>query len=163
MTTYETFIETKIKLADDATLCEYRVYLTNCEFNQDGTEHYIIENSDKWFTIFVDYLNNTIEHDEIDFDFEYFDKDNIYKEVVCYNYCFGQYHKSDEICDLDYNEEYEDILNTQIRHARNNKNDMISMNFYIAYVNGLTFEYFKTLLYENGIYNDIFADQIDLK
>ena len=166
MTTYEKFIESKTKLVDDAILCEYRIYLTNCEVNPDGSEHYTIENSEEWFVdTFVDYLNYTIDYGEYDFDFEYFDSNNIYKQLVCKEYYDGRYSHHDERTDFNFYEDHEDInaLVHQIRQARNDKNDTISMNFYTAYVNKLTFEDFKTLLYENGIYNDIFADQIDLK
>ena len=160
MTTYEKFIESKTKLASGSVVWSYYLYLTNCEVNPDGTEHYTIENSEEWFSnSFMEQIYVSIDNETIDFDFEYFNSDNSYKQQVCDDYYNGHYQEDDE----NHLWEFDEELRAQIEQMRIDKDTSISLTFYNSFLNTFTFEDFKTLLYENGIYNDIFADQIDLK
>ena len=166
MTTYEKFIESKIKIANDTILSEYHMYVINYHDNPEYyNNNFNLENSEKWFTsYFVDYLKYMMNYDDVDFDFEYFNSDPKYKRQICDDYYNGQYHEDDdEDTEKDEWSPNENALRATIRYARNDKNDAISISFFNAYLDNLTFEDFKTLLYENGIYNDIFTDQIDLK
>ena len=159
MTTYEKFIESKNKLVESAIIWEYKRYIEyNCELYWD--EPIIIENSEEWFSnSFMEQIYLSVDNEAIDFEFEYFDSDNHYKQQVCDDYFNGHYHDDDEKDMWEFDEE----LKAQINQMRSDTEDAISLTFYNSYLNNFTFEYFKTLLYENGIYNDIFADQIDLK
>lgn len=163
MTTYEKFIESKTKEIDRAILWEYDIYIINgtqfSDENDEFCETFRIENSEEWFSNnFMEFLYTSVDNDEIDFEFDYFVSNN-YKLQVCNDYFRGQYNEDDEQDLFEFDEE----LKPQIKQMREDKDHAITMTFYNSYLNNLTFEYFKTLLYENGIYNDIFADQVDLK
>ena len=63
-----------------------------------------------------------------------------------------------------YFEELSALLSLGVMDVTNpNLNKIISIYYATYYVNNLTFEDFKTLLYENEIYNDVFMDDADLK
>ena len=111
--------------------------------------------------MFLGQLYESVDRETINFEFKYFNGDNIYKEMVCRDYLQGEYEKEDEQDVCRFNKK----LQPRIKRIRMNKDEVISLNFYYTYLKTLTFDYFKTLLYDNGIYNDIFADEavIDLK
>ena len=63
-----------------------------------------------------------------------------------------------------YFEELTALLSLGIMDVNNKQlHKVISVYYATYYVNNLTFEDFKTLLYENEIYNDAFMDHADLK
>ena len=154
MTTYEKFIESKIKIVDELIIFEYNLYLLNYQDN----ETFDIKNSgDEWFiTCFVLYLQYSMNYGELEFDFEYFNSEPKYKRQICDDYYNGRYHIDDEDTETYERVPNENAWYATIRYARNDKNDTISATFFNAYLNNITFEYFNTLLYKHGIYHDIF-------
>ena len=107
--------------------------------------HVVYRNDEDWFrTEFLVYLND------------------IYLNQLYYNFIETPLITKQNV-NIYFNELSE--LLTLVNVYNNNELDLDMSIEYIKYYanNILTFEDFKTLLYEREIYNDIFADDVDIK
>ena len=150
--TYENFIAQKIKELD---LCIVRMY---SEYETYEYDDYAIlpENSDTWFDYyFIHFINNEYSLWFDEFQVIRFDISNnfVFKEQLTDNYSINSKKYNFDIGILYGKENVENWLKNEI-----NKN---FVNNYIY--NILDFEYFKNILYEHGIYPEVFAEEVELK
>ena len=150
--TYENFIAQKIKELD---LCIVRMY---SEYETYEYDDYAIlpENSDKWFDYyFIHFINDeySLWFDEFQVIRVDISNNFVFKEQLTDNYSINSKKYNVDIGILYGKENVEKWLKNEI-----NKN---FVNNYIY--NILDFEYFKNILYENGIYPEVFAEEVELK
>ena len=135
-----------IRLYQSFDTYAYYYYYAHNPHNTDA-EYYetVYRNDEDWFrTEFLVYLND------------------IYLNQLYYNFIETPLITKQNV-NIYFNEL--SALLTVVNVYNNNELDLDMSIEYIKYYanNILTFEDFKTILYEREIYNDIFADEVDIK
>ena len=148
--TYEEFIALKIKEMDVHIIVLYNEYEKRTdEFHYQFAE--TIENTEEWFNecfIYFIYKNDNIQWIN---EYQLIQTDNIntlrFKEDVVRDYVYSTTHPDHQ------DDTYDIWLKMEI-----------NFNFINNYIiNILDFEHFKNILYENGIYPEVFAEEVELK
>jgi len=157
--TYEEFIANKIKELDLCIVSIYNEYETRAlsGFFEYDNNVIVPENSDTWFDYyFVHFINYEYRSWIDEYQLLQLDRSNnfVFKEQLLNDYY--RYDKTNDKDDIMFIDE-EDILEQFLKSEINEK-------FIDNYIyNILNFEHFKNILYENDIYPEVFAEEVELK
>lgn len=154
--TYEEFIALKIKDLDLYIIKLYDLYVSRSTiFFQHEEDDVLFENSVEWFNNYFVYFINSEDYRP------WIDEYQLIPLNTSNDFAFKEQLTND------YNNTiYEDVIVmicgiNQIEHYLKTE---INENFIDNYIyNILNFEHFKNILYEHGIYNETFAEEVELK
>ena len=154
--TYDEFLALKIKEVDLYIIKIYNEYITRSAiFFQHENTAVLFENSVEWFNNYFVYFINSEEYRP------WIDEYQIIRFDSCDDFAFKEQLMND------YNNTiYDDRIVTIVgkTQVENYLKFEINENFIDNYIyNILDFEYFKNILYDHGIYNEVFAEEVELK
>ena len=161
----EEFVKSRIEVYNKILIEQYHFYESEATIyyaddddsdEEDGFE--LFKNNEYWFG--RRFKHFIYDEDYIGFnEFEFINHGN-YKK---YNITLLDIAKYNNVYSINNNRFLEMCSRFPIELVEELMIERINLYFRDHYYGLLTLEYLKNVLYDNGIYNDVFADEVDLK